>query len=52
MSIYFQRPITGSKWYRGNFNLGLMVDSHPRFFSVVVGLIVVEIVIAFKQSAP
>ena len=40
---FVQRPTTGSRWYRGNFTLGVMVDSHPRFVHVILGLVFVEI---------
>lgn len=41
-SFILQRPVTGSRWFRGNFSLGLMVDSHPRFVHLIIGLVFVE----------
>ena len=38
-----QRPTFGSRWYRGNFTFGLMIDSHPRFVHFIVGLLVFEV---------
>jgi hypothetical protein len=38
-----QTPVMGSRWYRGNFTLGLMVDNHARFTHVILGLIWFEV---------
>ena len=47
----FQKPTYGSRWYRGIFTLGLMVDSHPRFFNVIVALWFVEIGVSAEKAA-
>jgi hypothetical protein len=38
-----QLPHVGSRWYRGNFSLGLKVDSHPRFVNVICCFWFIEI---------
>jgi hypothetical protein len=43
LRLICQRPHTGSRWYRGNFTLGLAIDIHPRFVNVVLCLLAVEI---------
>lgn len=50
MRLYFQRPNTGSRWFFGNFSLGIMVDSHPRFVNVIFAFLVVEMVIAWRRQ--
>ena len=50
-SLICQRPNLGSRWYYGNFSLGLMIDSHPRFFNVIIGLLVVETGVAWKDCS-
>lgn len=44
-----QRPTMGSRWYRGNFTLGFMVDSHPRFVHLILGLIFIEVGLSWKK---
>lgn len=44
-----QRPAVGSRWYRGNFNLGVMIDSHPQFMNFIIGLLVIEVGVSFKK---
>jgi len=44
-----QRPQTGSRWYRGNFTLGLVIDIHPRFVNVILCLLAVEIGIGWNK---
>lgn len=44
-----QRPTAGSRWYRGNFTLGLVIDSHPRFVNVIVGLLLVEVGVSWEK---
>ena len=44
-----QRPVLGSKWYRGNFTLGLMIDSHPRFVHLIVGLLFIEVGVSWEK---
>jgi hypothetical protein len=48
MTITFQRPATGSKFYYGNFTLGVMVDSHPRFFHLIFAFVFFEVVFTIK----
>jgi hypothetical protein len=48
MTVHLQRPIRGSKPWYGNFSLGLMIDNHPRFTNIIIALMFVELVIAFK----
>ena len=50
MKIYFQRPNTGSRWFFGNFSLGIMVDAHPRFVNVIFAALFVEMVIAWERQ--
>lgn len=45
------RTTTGSRWFYGNFSIGIMVDSHPRFFDVVLGLGFFEVGIGFNRDA-
>ena len=40
---FIQRPTIGSRWWRGNFTLGLVVDSHPRFKTFILALIFFEV---------
>lgn len=48
MTITLQKPTTGSRWYYGNFSLGVMVDSHPRFLNVIFALGFVELVVSWE----
>lgn len=50
LRLFFQRPPTGSKWYRGNFTFGLEIDSHPRFVNVILCLLIVEIGIGWTKK--
>ena len=50
LRLICQRPQTGSRWYRGNFTLGLAIDIHPRFVNVILCLLVVEIGIGWKAK--
>lgn len=50
-SAFCQRPITGSKFYFGNFALGVVFDSHPRFVSIILCLLVVEFGVSWERSA-
>ena len=45
----WQRPTVGSRWYRGNFTLGLMIDSHPRFVHFIIGLLFIEVGVSWKK---
>ena len=45
-----QRPNTGSRWYRGNFTLGLMIDSHPRFVHFIIGVLFVEFGVSWHRK--
>jgi len=45
-----QRPTIGGKWYRGNFTIGLEIDSHPRFVNVILCLLVIEIGIGWAKD--
>jgi len=47
-TLYCQRPHIGSAWWRGNFSLGIMVDSHPRFVNVIFAFVFVEVVFGFS----
>lgn len=46
VKTFWQRPVIGGRWYRGNFTLGLAVDSHPRFVNVLLCFVVVEVGVA------
>lgn len=46
-----QRPRRGSRWWRGNFGLGVLVDSHPRFVNVILALVVLEVGIHWERDA-
>lgn len=48
--LIWQRPTTGSCWYTGNFKLGLMIDSHPQFFNIIIGLLVFEIGVGWTRD--
>lgn len=48
-SWFAQRPTVGSRWYFGNFAIGLIVDSHPRFTNIVLCLGFIEIGISRKS---
>lgn len=50
MRLYFQRPNTGSRWFFGNFSLGIMVDAHPRFVNVIFAFVIVEMVIGWERQ--
>lgn len=47
---FIHRNRCGSTWYRGNFTIGLLIDSHPRFVNVIVGLGFVEFGLAFTRE--
>lgn len=51
MKISFQRPVTGSRWFFGNFSLGILVDSHPRFFNLILAFIFFEVVVKIKGDS-
>jgi len=48
-SLICQRPTIGSHWYRGNFTLGLMIDSHPRFVHLILGLLWIELGVSLEK---
>jgi hypothetical protein len=50
MTITFHRSPTGSKFYYGNFTLGVMVDSHPRFFNLILAFVFFEICISWEKK--
>lgn len=50
MSLILQRPTYGSKIWYGNFTLGLMIDSHPRWINIIIGLWFFEIGVAFTRE--
>jgi len=50
MKITFQGPTIGSKFYYGNFTLGVMVDSHPRFFHLILAFVFFEVVFSLKKQ--
>lgn len=50
MSIKLEWPTIGSRPWFGNFTLGVMVDSHPRFFNFIVGLIFFNVVISWESA--
>lgn len=50
MRLFIQRPATGSRWYFGNFTLGLTVDAHPRFVNVIACLFFVEIGLGWQKK--
>jgi hypothetical protein len=49
-SCSFQRPTYGSKWYYGNFTIGLQYDSHPRFTNLILSFWWIELVISRERS--
>lgn len=51
MGLIFQKPSYGSQWYYGNFSLGLAIDGHPRFYNVILCLLVFEIGLSFQREA-
>ena len=50
LRLFCQRPTIGSKWYRGNFTLGLAIDIHPRFVNVILCLLAVEFGIGWTKK--
>lgn len=48
--LILQKPTYGSKWYIGNFTIGLMVDSHPRYVHIILGLWFVEFGVFFSRD--
>ena len=50
MRIRIKKPHIGSKWYRGNFSIGILIDSHPRFVNLIVALLFVEIVFGLYKK--
>jgi len=46
---YINRPWIGGRWYRGNYSLGILFDSHPQFVNVTLALVLIEIGVAFKR---
>lgn len=47
---FMQMPRRGSRWFYGNFGCGLLVDSHPRFVTIAICLLVVEFGISFTRK--
>lgn len=45
--VYLQAP-RGSRWYYGNFSIGLMVDSHPLFTNIIVGVGLFDVVLCWE----
>lgn len=50
-ALTVHRPTMGSRWWYGNFGLGLMLDNHPRFFNLVLCLVVVDVCIGWTRDA-
>lgn len=50
MSVFIQGPTYGSKWYRGNFAIGLLVDNHPAFLHIILSLWFVEIGVSWNRK--
>lgn len=48
--VSIAKPTYGSRWYYGNFCVGIQVDSHPRFTNLIVSLWFVEIVFSRERS--
>jgi hypothetical protein len=51
LRLICQRPTVGSRWYFGNYAVGLLVDSHPRFVNIVLCLWAVEIGLGLSREA-
>ncbi len=45
-----QRPAIGSRWWRGNFTLGLAIDSHPRYVNVILCLVWIELGVSWEKQ--
>jgi hypothetical protein len=45
-----RRPIRRSRWFYGNFTLGFIIDSHPRFRNFMLCLLVVEFGIGWTRE--
>lgn len=45
-----RKPTIGSRWWHGNFTLGICVDSHPRFLNVIVCFVFFEIGISWQKD--
>lgn len=50
-SPFCQRPETGSRWFFGNFALGVTIDSHPRFRTITLCLLFVELGLSWTREA-
>ena len=50
MKIAIQRPTIGSRWFYGNFTFGILLDSHPRFFNLIIGLVLVDVVLSWRKT--
>lgn len=50
-NAFARRPDVGSRWYYGNFTLGLAFDCHPRFWNLILCLGLVEIGIGGTREA-
>lgn len=48
---FMQKPTYGSKWYYGNFSLGILIDSHPRWKTFILALGFFEVGISFERDA-
>lgn len=51
MALHVQKPTIGSKPWYGNFSLGILVDNHPRFTSLILALVFIEIVLSWKDPS-
>ena len=52
MKIKFVKTNTGSRWFYGNFDLGILFDNHPRFMNVIVGMVFWRLVISVDRTLP
>lgn len=50
-SAWANRLTVGSRWYYGNFQVGVSIDSHPRFFTVSVQLLFFELCAGWTRDA-
>lgn len=50
IKLSIQKPRVGSKWYRGNFNLGLLIDNHPRFTNIIIALLFIEFAFSWTRE--
>lgn len=51
VQLFAQTPTQGTRWCYGNFSLGLLIDSYPRFLNVIVAFGFFELGLSVESIA-